>query len=355
MLALLLLSPLLARASTLELVQERDNLLCGVAVDRPGLALRRAEGWSGFDVDFCRAFAAATLLDADKVELVPLGGNDRLQALVAGRVDVVARHPSGAVGLDPDRMTAFAAFTLWDGQAFLVPSERRLSNARELGGTRICAAGHDATPLAEFLQTAGLAATVVGSEGFAESGAAYLNGTCDALTGGRLALASLRSQSGQADAHEILPDNISKVLMGPFVRADDPKWLDVIRWTVFALIEAEERAVTAANAEEVRESSRTARCCACSVSKASSARPWGWSRSGPSRPSGRSVITGKSTCATWVRDRTSSSSVGPTRFGSTAACFRRCPFSSRHLGKRPLSRGSSISRLTCLYGLKPRR
>lgn len=238
---------------TLAAVKARGWLACGVHPGLPGFAFKDARGdWRGFDVDICRAVAAATLGDAEAVRFTPIGTQDRFTALLTGRIDILSRNTSWTFSRDAGMGIGFVSVTYYDGQGFLVPKTLNLTSADELNGARICVQAGTASEanVADHFRGRGLTYQPVVVKSEAEARNLYQSDGCDAFTADVSALASARSVMNNPNAHVILPDVISKEPLGPVVREDDPAWEDIVRWTVFALILAEEQGVTSKTAEE---------------------------------------------------------------------------------------------------------
>lgn len=241
---------------TLEAVRKRGYLICGVHPGLPGFAYPDVSGaWRGFDVDICRAVAVATLGDAAKVRFTPITAEDRFSALQKGRIDLLSRNTSWSFARDAGLGLDFAAVTYYDGQGFLAPKALGLSSAEELSGARICVQAGTASQgnLDDFFQARGLSykPIVVGSE--AEARRVYEGGGCDVFTADISALAGSRSALNSPGAHVILPDVISKEPLGPVVRQGDAAWTDIVRWTVYAMILAEESGLTSKTVEQARD------------------------------------------------------------------------------------------------------
>lgn len=251
-----------AAGETLDAVRARGALNCGVIAGVPGLAvLDRAGRWTGFDVDICRALAAAIFGAASGPAIRPLAAQRARAALVADEIDVlirdrIDRSPGGSAAV---RGTTF---TLIDGQGFLVRTRDRIGNARALAGRRVCVPkpGEAEAGLANFQRAAGLSLTTISTDDPETLKRSFVEGLCDAISTGRLALAGLRTAlpSPAAD-YEILPDVVSRDQSGPLVRDGDRDWLSLVRWLVFALIQAEEFDITMANVETLRSESRDPR------------------------------------------------------------------------------------------------
>lgn len=244
-------------SATLAAVKARGWLACGVHPALPGFAFADARGtWRGFDVDICRAVAAATLGDAKAVRFTPVDAQDRFAALQTGRIDILSRNTSWTFSRDAGIGVNFAAVTYYDGQGFLVPKVLNLTSANELNGARICVQAGTASEanLADHFKARGLTYVPVVVKSEEEARNRYQADECDVFSADVSALASARSVMNSPNAHVILPDIISKEPLGPVVREDDPAWGDIVRWTVFALILAEEQGLTS---ETVAEAAKT--------------------------------------------------------------------------------------------------
>jgi general L-amino acid transport system substrate-binding protein len=221
-----------------------------------GFAVRDVRGvWRGFDVDICRAVAAAVLGDADAVRYRAVSAQNRFAELQDGSVDILSRNTSWTLSRDAGLGLDFAGITYFDGQGFMAPRSLNLTSADELNGARICVQAGTATEtnLADYFRARGLEFTPVVLDEEAEARAAYEAEACDVFTADVSALASARSLMSNPNAHVILPTVISKEPLGPVVRQDDPAWTDIVRWTVNALIIAEELGVNSTTAEASRE------------------------------------------------------------------------------------------------------
>jgi general L-amino acid transport system substrate-binding protein len=243
-------------SKVLNAVRKRGYISCGVNPGLPGFAFPDFRGnWRGFDVDVCRAVAAAVLGDAGKVRFTPIGGPDRFGALQRGEIDLLSRNTSWSYSRDAGLGLDFAATTYFDGQGFLAPKALGLTSAEELSGARICVQAGTASQdnLADFFRARGLSykPVVVASE--AEARRLYENDGCDVFTADISALAGSRSVLNNPGAHVILPDVISKEPLGPVVRQNDPVWADIVRWTVYATILGEELGLTSKTVVQARE------------------------------------------------------------------------------------------------------
>jgi general L-amino acid transport system substrate-binding protein len=239
---------------TITAIKARGRLVCGVHEGLLGFAYLDNRGqWRGFDVDFCRATAAAVLGDAAAVRFVPTGLTARFEALQGGRVDVLWRSTSFTFGRD-SRMD-FPAVNYYDGQGFLVRRSLDLASATELNGARVCVQAGSSSEgnLADFFRARGLNYTVVSHGTEEHARAAYAEEGCDAYTADISTLAAARTTLSNPGAHVILPEVISKEPLGPVVREGDDQWADVVRWTLAAMVLAEELGVTSKNVDEMRE------------------------------------------------------------------------------------------------------
>lgn len=243
-----------AHADTLSDVMDRGTLNCGVTTGLVGFAAPDANGvWSGFDVGVCRAVAAAVLGDANAVNYVPTTGQTRFTALASGEVDLLARNTTWTFSRDTDLAFEFVGINYYDGQGFLAPRDLGVSSAKELDGATICVQTGTTTELnlADFFRANNISYTAVPIETNAEGQQQYLAGACDAYTTDASGLAATRATFENPGDHVILPEIISKEPLGPLVRHGDNEWGDVVRWTLNALIAAEELGVTSANVSEL--------------------------------------------------------------------------------------------------------
>ena len=245
-----------ATSPTLTAVRARGYLACGVHTGLPGFALPDARGeWRGFDVDLCRAVAAAVLGDATKVRFTVVSGGDRFSALQRGDLDILSRNTSETFARDAGLGLSFPVTTYFDGQGFLVPKALGLTSAEELGGARVCVQSGTASAgnLEDYFRVRGMSfrPVVAGSE--AEARALYEKEACDAFTADVSALAASRSILSNPGAHVILPDVISKEPLGPVVRQGDPVWAEIVRWTVYATLLGEELGLSSRTVEQARQ------------------------------------------------------------------------------------------------------
>ena len=247
----------LAGAGTLDDVKARGELICGSNTGLTGFGAPDASGnWTGFDVDLCRAIAAAVLGDPNKVKFLPTTGETRFTALQSGEVDVLVRNSTWSYSRDTELALDFVAVNYYDGQGFMVKKDLGVSSAKELDGATVCIQTGTTTELnlADFFKQNNISYQPVTVADDSEAQRQYLAGACDAYTTDASGLASSRATMPDAETHVILPEIISKEPLGPAVRHGDNQWGDVVRWTFFALLVAEEKGVTSANVEEVATS-----------------------------------------------------------------------------------------------------
>ncbi len=243
-----------AAASTLDDVKARGKLNCGVSTGLVGFASPDANGrWEGYDVAVCRAVAAAVLGDKDAVEFVPLSSKTRFTALNSGEVDMLARNTTWTLSRDVDLKMEFVGVNYYDGQGFMVPKSLGVTSAKDLDGATICVQVGTTTELnlADYFRANNISYEPVPVENNAEAQQQYLSGACDTLTTDRSALAATRAAFEKPEDHMVLPEIVSKEPLGPLVRHGDNAWGDIVRWTLNALISAEEFGITAANADEL--------------------------------------------------------------------------------------------------------
>lgn len=241
-----------AAATTLETVRQRGFLICGATAALPGFAQQDGQGrWSGFDVDLCRAVAAAVFGDADKIEFRPLRGEARFAPLQLGAVDVLTRDAPWTQRRDTAFGTSYVATAFFDGQAIMVPQALGAVSAYELNNISICVLdeGDDQSRLQEFFFSNQASYTEVPYQDAADLGLAYRAGLCQAVSGPGRLLQAIRRDLPEPAVNRILPERISKELLGPVVREGDDQWLNIVQWTLFTLINAEEVGLTSANLE----------------------------------------------------------------------------------------------------------
>lgn len=251
------LSAGMAAAGTLDDVKARGSLNCGVTTGLIGFAAPDANGeWVGFDVAICRAVAAAVLGDATAVEFVPTTGKTRFTALASGEIDMLARNTTWTFSRDVDLKFDFIGVNYYDGQGFLAPKELGVSSAKDLDGATVCIQTGTTTELnlADFFRSNNISYEPVPIETNAEAQQQYLAGACDVFTTDASGLAATRAAFEDPSAHVLLPEIVSKEPLGPLVRHGDNEWGDIVRWTLNALITAEELGVSSANVGEMATS-----------------------------------------------------------------------------------------------------
>lgn len=243
-----------AAAGTLDDVKARGKLNCGVSTGLVGFAAPDANGkWDGFDVAVCRAVAAAILDDPQAVEFVPTTGKTRFTALSSGEVDMLARNTTWTFSRDVDLKFTFVGVNYYDGQGFMVPKALGVSSAKDLDGATVCIQTGTTTELnlADFFRANNIKYEPVPIETNAEAQQQFLAGACDVYTTDASGLAATRATFEKPNDYVLLPEIISKEPLGPLVRHGDPEWGDLVRWTLNALISAEELGVTSANVKEM--------------------------------------------------------------------------------------------------------
>ncbi|MFT4729715.1 MAG: general L-amino acid transport system substrate-binding protein [Granulosicoccus sp.] len=241
---------------TLDAVKGKGFVQCGVSQGLPGFSNPDDQGnWTGLDVDFCRAMAAAVFNDSDAVKFTPLSAKVRFTALTSGEIDVLSRNTTWTMSRDSD-FGEFVGVNYYDGQGFMVPKSLGVSSAMELDGAAVCTNTGTTTELnvADFFRANKLAYTVVAFEKADEVVSAYDAGRCDVYTTDRSGLAAQRTKLSKPDDHVVLPEIISKEPLGPLVRHGDNEWGDIARWTLNCMINAEEMGVNSTNAAEMATS-----------------------------------------------------------------------------------------------------
>ena len=262
--ALLALSSLTQTAladGTLEAVKERGFVQCGVNTGLPGFSNADADGrWSGIDVDLCRAVAAAVLGDAEKVRFTPLTAKERLTAVQSGEVDLLSRNTTWTLTRDTSLGLHFTGVTYYDGQGFMVKKALGITSARELDGAAVCILAGTTTELnlADYFRTHGMSYEPVVFDTADQTARGFEAGRCDALTSDQSQLYALRLKLSEPDKAVVLPEVISKEPLGPVVRQGDDRWFNIVRWTLFALVNAEELGVASADVDAQKDSTNPA-------------------------------------------------------------------------------------------------
>lgn len=243
---------------TLDAIKARGQVICGVHTGLAGFGAADSNGkWSGIDVDVCRAVAAATLGDSEKVKYVPLVAQARFTALQSGEVDVLSRNTTFTLTRDASLGLTQTAVVYYDGQGFMVPVKSKIKSAKQLKGQTVCVQSGTTTEknLTDFSKANGLNVKPVVFEKLDAVEGAYFAGRCVAYTTDASGLASVRNKSAKNPAdHLILPELISKEPLGPLVRRGDDEWAAIVKWVIYGLLEAEEYGVTQANADQMKSS-----------------------------------------------------------------------------------------------------
>ena len=236
----------------LETVKERGYIVCGVNSGLPGFAAQDEEGnWTGLDVDFCRAVSAAVFGDADKVEYIGLNSAQRFPTLASKSIDILSRNTTWTISRDVNLMFEFAGVSYYDGQGFLVPTELGITSATQLNGAFVCITPETTSELNlnDYFAEQNMAYMPVYVEGNKDAKAKLFAGECDVFTTDASGLASARAGADNPEDWVVLPEIISKEPLGPLVRQGDQEWEDVVRWTLFAMINAEEMGITSKNVD----------------------------------------------------------------------------------------------------------
>lgn len=248
-----------ADAQALKAVQDRAMLSCGVSQGLPGFSAPDDKGnWAGLDVDVCRAIAAAVLNDPTKVRFVPLSAKDRFTALQSGEIDVLSRNSTWTLSRDTSLGLNYTGVTYYDGQGFLVRKSLKVNSALELNSASVCVQTGTTNEqnLADYFKGNNMKYEVIAFSTADETVKAYESGRCDVFTADVSQLYSERLKLTAPDDHAVLPDVISKEPLGPVVRHGDDQWFDIVKWTLFAMINAEELAITQKNVEEMSKSDK---------------------------------------------------------------------------------------------------
>jgi general L-amino acid transport system substrate-binding protein len=246
-------TPVLAQ-STLDNVRSKGYVQCGVNTGLAGFSLPDSKGvWRGIDVDVCRAIAAAVLGDAHKVRYTPLTSQQRFTAIQSGEVDILARNTTWTLARDSSLGLNFVGVNYYDGQGFMVHRKLNVRSARQLDGATVCVQPGTTNELnlADYFRANKMKFKPVVIEKLEEVLNAYFAGRCDAFTTDQSGLIALRgSRVPRPDEHVVLPEIISKEPLGPAVRHGDDRWFDVVKWSLFAMVEAEELGLSSKNIEE---------------------------------------------------------------------------------------------------------
>jgi general L-amino acid transport system substrate-binding protein len=248
-----------ADAQTLKAVRDRGAVNCGVSEGLYGFSARDDKGnWNGFDVDLCRAIAAAIFNDTDKVRYTPLDASSRFKALQSSGIDVLSRNTTWTMSREIELGLNFAATSYYDGQGFLVPKALKKDSALDLDGAKVCVQSGTTTALnlVDHFRTNKMKYEAIGTVSADEAIKGYDSGRCNVFTADVSQLFAIRLLLSKPDDHIILPDVISKEPLGPVVRQGDAQWLNIVKWVHFAMINAEELGVTSRNIDEAMKSEK---------------------------------------------------------------------------------------------------
>ncbi len=259
-LGLALAAPRAAQAGkTLDAVRQRGELVCGVNTSGAGFSAADSQGkWIGLDVDMCRAVAAAVLKDAGKVRFVPLNSQQRFTALQSGEIDILSRNTTWSLTRDASLGIVFTGINYFDGEGFMVPKKLKVTSVKQLGGAQICVQAGTTTEknVAEYFTAHNIKYRSVVFDTAEAIQSAFFAGRCQAYTTDMSDLAGARTHASNPNDYLVLPEVISKEPLGPAVRRGDDEWFQIVRWTLFAMIEAEELGAGQANADQLRTSSK---------------------------------------------------------------------------------------------------
>lgn len=248
-----------AQAGTLDDVRQKGFVQCGVSQGLPGFSNPDEQNnWTGMDVEFCRAVAAAVLGDPEKVKYTPLSAKERFTALQSGEIDILSRNTTWTMSRDTSLGLKFAGIMYYDGQGFIINAKKfpEVTSAMQLAGATVCTQTGTTTELnlADFFKSNNMEYKLVAFDKNEEALAAYSDGRCDAYTTDQSGLYSVRLKLANPDENLVLPEIISKEPLGPVVRQGDDAWFNVVKWTYFALVNAEELGITSKNVEEMKTS-----------------------------------------------------------------------------------------------------
>ncbi|WP_291853070.1 amino acid ABC transporter substrate-binding protein [Bradyrhizobium sp.] len=248
-----------ASAQTLKTVRDRGMLSCGVSQGLPGFSSPDDKGnWTGLDVDICRAISAAIFNDPSKIKFVPLSAKDRFTALQSGEIDVLSRNTTWTLSRDTTLGASFTGVTYYDGQGFMVKKALKVNSALELNSASVCVQQGTTTEqnLADYFKGNNMKYEVIAFGTNDETVKAYESGRCDVFTTDVSGLYADRLKLANAADHVVLPEVISKEPLGPMVRHGDDQWFDVVKWTLYAMITAEELGITQKNLDEMAKSDK---------------------------------------------------------------------------------------------------
>jgi general L-amino acid transport system substrate-binding protein len=248
-----------ATAQTLKTVKDRGMLSCGVSQGLPGFSSPDDKGnWTGLDVDVCRAIAAAIFNDPTKIKFVPLSAKDRFTALQSGEIDVLSRNTTWTLSRDTTLGANFTGVTYYDGQGFLVKKSLKVNSALELNSASVCVQTGTTTEqnLADYFKGNNMKYEVIAFGTADEAVKAYESGRCDVFTTDVSGLYAERLKLANPADHSVLPEVISKEPLGPMVRHGDDQWFDLVKWVLFAMVDAEELGITQKNVDDMAKSDK---------------------------------------------------------------------------------------------------
>lgn len=248
-----------ADAQTLKTIKDRGMLSCGVSQGLPGFSSPDDKGnWTGLDVDVCRAIAAAVFNDPTKIKFVPLSAKDRFTALQSGEIDVLSRNTTWTLSRDTALGANFTGVTYYDGQGFMVKKSLKVNSALELNSASVCVQTGTTTELnlADYFKANNMKYEVIAFGTIDEAIKAYESGRCDVFTDDSSGLYASRLKLTTPADHVVLPEIISKEPLGPMVRHGDDQWFDIVKWTLFAMVTAEELGITQKNVDEMAKSDK---------------------------------------------------------------------------------------------------
>ena len=244
---------------TLDAVKQRGQVVCGVNTSGPGFSNADSQGkWTGLDVDFCKAVAAAVLNDSSKVKFVPLNSQQRFTSLQAGEVDVLSRNSTWTLTRDASLGILFTGINYFDGQGFMVPKKLKIDSAKKMNGATVCVQAGTTSEknVADYFLANNMKYKPVVFDTAEAITSAFFAGRCQVYTTDMSDLAGARTKAPNADDYVILPEVISKEPLGPSVRRGDDEWFEIVRWTLFAMLEAEEEGLTQANVDQQKATNK---------------------------------------------------------------------------------------------------
>ncbi|HRD66313.1 MAG TPA: amino acid ABC transporter substrate-binding protein [Candidatus Competibacter sp.] len=243
--------------ATLNAIKERGFIKCGISDGLPGFSYADEKGnYSGIDADVCRGIAAAVFGDSSKVKFTPLTAKERFTALQSGEIDVLSRNTTWTSSRDSAQGMNFAGVTYYDGQGFLINKKLGVKSAKQLDGATVCVQAGTTTELnlSDYFRNNKMKFTPITYDKSDESAKSLEAGRCDVLTSDQSQLYAQRIKLAKPDEYVVLPEVISKEPLGPAVRHGDDDWLDIVKWTLFVMVDAEELGVHSKNVEEMKKS-----------------------------------------------------------------------------------------------------